>query len=421
MHDKIIKPSARDFRLMVLGQIISIMGSSLLRFALSLYVLDITGRADLFATLFAISNIPMILAPLGGAIADRFNRRNLMVIYDFSSSFIVLCLVFMMISGNASVLGIGVVMVLLSIITAMYTPSVSASVPLLVEEEKIESANGIVTAVQAMSSVAAPILGGFLYTAFGVNTLVIMSCIAFFLSAVMEIFIHIPFEKREQNGSFIQIVGSDLKDGFTYVIKQPFIRKAMVLAALLNFILSPMLIVGAPIIFKQTMQSTDAMYGVGMGLIQCASIIGALVVGVFSKWLKMKTIYRWFLAIAVLLLPMAFSVISPILSLGHTPSFVMFMVGGFIIAAILNLLSVFIVSKVQRKTPNENLGKVMAIIIGVAQCAAPVGQIVYGVLFETFRADVFIPIFIVSAVMLVLTIVTNRYLKNEDDFFRVQL
>ncbi|MBL1704266.1 MFS transporter, partial [Klebsiella pneumoniae] len=73
-----IKPSMKDFYLMVSGQIITILGSTLLRFALSLYVLDLTGRADIFAGLDAITSIPFLLAPLGGAIAYRFNRRNLM-------------------------------------------------------------------------------------------------------------------------------------------------------------------------------------------------------------------------------------------------------------------------------------------------------------------------------------------------------
>ena len=58
-------PSPKNFKLMVFGQIISILGSALLRFALSLYVLDTTGSEALFATMFAISNIPLLLAPLG--------------------------------------------------------------------------------------------------------------------------------------------------------------------------------------------------------------------------------------------------------------------------------------------------------------------------------------------------------------------
>ena len=96
MNEKLSNiPSPKYFNLMVLGQIISVLGAALLRFALSLYILDTTGSESLFAAMYAISNIPLLLAPLGGAIADRFNRRNLMVIFDFTSSAIVLCLIYL--------------------------------------------------------------------------------------------------------------------------------------------------------------------------------------------------------------------------------------------------------------------------------------------------------------------------------------
>lgn len=130
-----IKSFPKDFNLMVIGQIVSILGSTLLRFALSLYVLDITGRADIYATLYAISSVPLLLSPLGGAIADRFNRRNLMVIYDILSSVIIFCFLLLLSVGKTSVVLIGVVMVLLAIISAMYFPVVMASIPLLVTEK----------------------------------------------------------------------------------------------------------------------------------------------------------------------------------------------------------------------------------------------------------------------------------------------
>jgi MFS family permease len=172
------KPSPRDFNLVVLGQIISVVGSSLLRFALSLYVLDRTGRADIFASLYAISSIPLLLAPLGGALADRFNRRNLMVIFDLANGAIVLFLILCMQAGSTSIAVIGVVMVLLSIVGSFETPTTSASIPLLVEESKLEGANGIVQAVQALSGVAAPILGGILYRMIGVQQLTVIRCVA---------------------------------------------------------------------------------------------------------------------------------------------------------------------------------------------------------------------------------------------------
>jgi len=143
------KGFSKDFKILVFGQIISILGSALLRFALSLFVLDMTGRADLFAVLFAISSIPILLTPFGGALADRFNRRHLMVLFDVINSVIVLIFYLTLWTEYHSVLGIGVVMVLLSIISAMYSPAVMASIPLLVREQHLEQANGIVNGVQA--------------------------------------------------------------------------------------------------------------------------------------------------------------------------------------------------------------------------------------------------------------------------------
>ena len=407
------KPSAKNFNLMVLGQIVSVFGASLLRFALSLHVLEVTGSEVMFASLFALSNVPLLLAPLGGAIADRFNRRDLMVIFDFSSSAIIFGLMLLLpITGNSVVL-IGIVMVLLSVISALYTPAVTASIPLLVDEKKLEGANGIVGAVQALSQAAAPFLGGVLFNVMGMRKLVVFSCAAFFLSAVMEIFIKIPFEKRELHGHIVPAVMGDMKEGFIYVLKQSFILKSMILAALLNLILTPLFIVGAPIIFYLTMQSGNSLYGAGMGIINIASILGALTAGIFAKRLRMNTLYRLILAAAILLLPIALSVMPFMLRLGLYPSFILFMLCVVPIAMMLTLVSIFVITGVQKKTPNEYLGKVMAIIMAVAQCAAPAGQFVYGILFREFSRTVYISILLISAVLFVLALLSQRILKNE--------
>ncbi|MFJ8519700.1 MFS transporter [Lysinibacillus xylanilyticus] len=408
------KGFSKDFNLMVIGQIISILGSALLRFALSLYVLDITGRADLFAVLFAISSVPMLLAPLGGAIADRFNRRNLMVIFDFMSSIIVFIFFAMLTIGNSSVLLIGVVMVLLSFVSAMYAPTVMASIPVLVEEEKLEQANGIVNGIQALSNVAAPVLGGILYGLIGLKVLVIVSGVFFFLSAILEMFIHIPFMQREQNRHIIPTLVNDLKEGFSYVVKQSFIFKCMILAALLNLLLTPLFVVGVPIILRVTMQSSDTLYGVGMGLIDFATILGALSMGYFAKKMGINNLYIWIFITALLIVPMALSVTPPLLNIGYYPSYTLFVVSALLIAMIMTIISIYVITVVQKETPNENLGKVMAIIIAVSQCMAPIGQILYGVLFEAFSVKVYVPILIISIVMVVMAIATKRILRFEN-------
>ena len=90
MADRLFK---KDFTLLVIAQITSVLGSAILRFALNLYILDITGRVDVFAMIFALTEIPgIILAPFGGAVADRFSRKKIMVILDFFSSALIFLL-----------------------------------------------------------------------------------------------------------------------------------------------------------------------------------------------------------------------------------------------------------------------------------------------------------------------------------------
>ncbi|MGH0827237.1 MFS transporter [Bacillus pretiosus] len=408
-----IQSSLKDFHLMVSGQIITILGSTLLRFALSLYVLDITGRADIFAGLYAITSIPFLFAPLGGAIADRFNRRNVMVILDFINAAIVLSFIVLLLTESVSILLIGTIMFLLAVVSAMNSPVVMASIPQLVPEKKLEQANGIINGVQALSNIVAPVLGGILYGIIGLKMLVITSCLAFFLSAILEMFITIPFIKRIQEGHIVPTIVNDMKEGFLYVLKQPFILKAMLLAALLNLILTPLFVVGGPIILRVTMQSSDTMYGIGMGLIDFATILGALSIGFFAKKLQMKTLYNWMLIIALLVIPVALSVTPYILNLGYYPPFILFILSSLLIAMIMTIVSIYVITVVQKKTPNENLGKVMAFITAVSQCMAPIGQVVYGFMFEGFSTKIYLPIFSISFIMIIIAVVTKKILSNE--------
>lgn len=411
--DKINNSFNKNFNLMVLGQIISILGSSLLRFALSTYILDITGRADIFATLYAISNIPLLLSPIGGAIADRFNRRNLMVIFDFMSSIIILIFICLFSTLNDSIVLIGIVMILLSIISCMYQPTVQASIPLIVNEKDLEQANGIVNGIGALSSMFAPVLGGFLYGLIGIKMLLIISCISFFLSAVMEIFIYIPFNKRELNGDIVITIVSDMKKGFSYIIKQPYISKAMILAASLNLFLTPFLLVGIQYILRVTMHSSNNMYGIGIGIIEFSSVLGALSIGLFAKKMKMNTLYRWLMLISILMIPMAISISPSMLRLGYYPSFILLFICIIPVAMSMTIIAVFVLTIVQKQTPNELLGKVMATITAVSQCVAPVGQIMHGKLFEVFSLKVYIPIICMFIIMLLISILAKHLYKNE--------
>lgn len=402
------KGFSKDFKILVFGQIISILGSALLRFALSLFVLDVTGRADLFAVLFAISSIPILLTPFGGALADRFNRRHLMVLFDAISCVVVLIFYITLWTEYHSVLGIGVVMVLLSIISAMYSPAVIASIPLLVKEQHLEQANGIVNGVQALAGVAAPVLGGILYGMLGIKILVLVSGLLFFFTAIVEMFLTIPFEKRDDDGQLVLTLFKDIKEGFKYVVKQSFILKCTILAAFLNLLFTPLFIVGVPIILRVTLNVSDSLYGIGMGMIDLATIFGALTMGYFAKKLKINRLYVWVLLTAILVIPMAIAVIPPMLQIGYYASYLLFIGSALVMAMMMTIISIYVMTLVQKETPIENLGKVMAIMMAVSQCMAPIGQMGYGLLFETFRVNIFIPILTICMMMLLLALLTNR-------------
>lgn len=403
---KIVSP--KDFSCMVVGQIISILGSALIRFALSLYVLDLTGRADIFATLFAISNIALLLAPLGGAMADRFHRRNLMVIFDFISSAIVFLYCFYLFTQNVSLIFTGVVMVLLSIISAMYQPTVFASIPLLVEASKLEQANGIVNGVQALSNVAAPVIGGVLYGIVGIKALVFVSAVAFLGSAMLELFIYIPFVPRKRTAAWSTTLQSDLKCGFMYIRQKPLILKAMLLAAVLNLVLTPFFVVGGPIILKVILHSSDSMYGIGMGVINFATILGAFMIGVIASRLQMKTLYQQLFMITAFMFPMAITVAPFMTNRGFYPSYFLFLICAVPIAMIMTVISIYVITKVQKETPNELLGKVMATIAAVSQCAAPAGQCIYGIILQKFQSNLYLPILCIGLVLLLISIGTKR-------------
>jgi MFS family permease len=385
-------PPPQNFRLMVIGQIVTVFGSSLLRFALSLYVLDITGRADLFAVLLAISSVPVLLAPIGGAISDRWNKKNLMVLYDAICCTVAFGFLLLLIVGHTSLFVTGVVMVTLGIVGAMEMPNGMASIPQLVAEEKLESANGIIQAVQSLSGIIAPVVGGILYGAVGLQFLVTISGAAFALAAAVELFIKIPFVKRACTGGMLRTITLDLKGGFAYVWKDSFIRNLMMIAALLNLVLVPCFIVATPLILRITLNSGDTLYGVGMGIIEAAMI----------------------LAIALLFVPLASAVTPMTLGMGFLPSFALLLLCLSLMAAATTILSIFVITRIQMKTPGENLGKVMAIIQAAAQCAAPIGQLLYGFLFERFSSAVYVPLLLAGLLTSGIALIGKITLKKED-------
>lgn len=207
----------KDFPLIVIGQIVSLFGNGILRFALPLYLLRETGSSALFGIVTACSLLPMIvLSLLGGVLADNVNKRNIMVGLDFFTAAVITA--FYIFKGTMPTVPLfTITLMLLYGISGTYQPAVQASIPALVPKERILSASAIVNQIGALANFMGPIIGGMLYGVWGIKSILQVSIMCFLLSAVMELFLVIPFQKQAEKRSIGETVKNDLKESLHFL------------------------------------------------------------------------------------------------------------------------------------------------------------------------------------------------------------
>lgn len=375
---------SKDFILMAIGQIISLFGNQILRFALPLYLLNQTGSSALFGTISAISFIPMILLfPIGGIIADRVNKRNIMVILDFSTSALVFLFSITVNSYNIVPL-IAAAMLFLYAIQGAYQPAVQASIPVLVDNEHMMAANSIVDMISSLANMLGPVLGGLLYASVGLSPILYISAVCFFVSAVMEIFIHIPFQKRKHNGSMIVSGVRDMKDSFHFLIrKKPMLLKIAVSYGMISLLLCSLFNIALPVLFTQDLGFSEGvantLYGYSQGAIAIGSVLGGLLAGTLSRRLKAHTIPYNIIgcALCILVGGIALKILPSAMGI-----FGVLTISCSLLMVLSTLFQIQMMSYVQILTPDDLIGKVISCIICICMCSNPIGQFIYGIIFE---------------------------------------
>lgn len=396
----------RDFIMVVVGQIISLFGNSILRFALPLYLLNQTGSSSLFGVVVACSFVPMIvLGPVGGIFADRVNKKNIMVILDFATA--VLTFAFAMMLGNFDVVWlILVTMMILYGIQGAYQPAVQSSIPVLVPQENIMQANAIINLVNSFSGLIGPVVGGALFAFFGVYPILYVSIVCFMASAVMEIFIRIPFEKKKSCGNIFAIGFSDIRESLGYMVhEKPIILKLCFIVAVVNFFLTALVIIGLPVLITQILgfepETANRLYGYAEGVIAAGSLVGGMSAGILSKRLKVKNGYKTLLFCALTLLPIGLAVF---LNISNTSAYFLIMISCFVMMILATLFSVQIISYLQIIAPNDMIGKIISCASCIGMCATPLGQVIYGWLFEVFSGNVYVVIFVAMAITCLISV-----------------
>ncbi|MBD5490848.1 MAG: MFS transporter [Lachnospiraceae bacterium] len=405
---------SKDFTLVVIGQIISLFGNATIRFALPLYLLNLTGSSALYGTVTACAFIPAILlSPIGGIVADRVNKRNIMVILDFFTAAVILAFSLLMNGGNLILL-LTVTLMLLYGIAGAYQPSVQASIPALVGQDHFMAANSIINTISSFASLIGPVLGGVLYSAYGPKPVLWVCMVCFILSAVMEIFIKIPFRKQASKGGILKIVRTDFAESIRFIRKEkPVIGKALLVICGINLFLAAMIIVALPYLVTEVLNleasQANRLYGFAEGILAAGGLAGGIGAGIFADKLAIHKAGSLVIACAVCVFP-----ISAVLILFSSAiiNYIVITVCCFGIMVFSTIFTVQMMSFIQTETPQNLIGKVIAVILTVSMCAQPLGNALYGVLFEICKGREYAVVLFSGAVSLVIAIGARNIFKR---------
>lgn len=400
----------RNFTLLILGQVSSLTGNYTLKFALSMYVLEQTGSASIFAGMLSAALLPtVLLSPFGGILADRANRKHIMVALDALSGLSVLAAGLLLPLGR-ELWVIGALLVLLSVLAAFESPTVQACVPQMVSPQNLVQGNAVVSQISAVTSLATPFLGSLFYTAFGIGPVFAAAVVCFWLTALLECMIRLEYQKHPRTAGIGAIVREELAVSAHFLRReQPDILKLLLLAALAGMFVSGTAVVGFPYLVRTVLGLSATYYGAAESAMGAAAILGSLCAGLLGKKLRVRDLSAIFLSFGLSLFPIGLSFLLPVGRMARYGVLLFF----FCVCQLgVCIFSTYAITLIQQRTPEQLMGKVMSCVFTLSMCAQPVGQVVYGALFDCFSDSVYWVLISTGMLICLIAVASRGFLKR---------
>ncbi|HFN6895133.1 TPA: macrolide efflux MFS transporter Mef(H), partial [Enterococcus faecium] len=172
-----------------------------------------------------------------------------------------------------------------------------------------------------------------------------------------------------------------------------------------NLVLSAVLIVGLPILISEVLKMPDTLYGFSQSALSLGGLCGGILTALVASKLKLKNLYTLLLICSVSVLLMG---ISLFLELPAIVSYWVVTVMCFVAMGVSTMFVVQIYTLVQTQTPPQLVGKIMATLVAVAMCGQPIGQMVYGILFDVFIQETWVVMFVASIASIMISIYSKR-------------
>lgn len=369
----------KKFLVVWFGQFVSMLGSGISSFGLSLWIFMMTKSATSFAMTFLVQILPGILfAPLAGSFADRFHRKKIIIFTDSLDAVVKVFLVFLLLSKKMEVWMVYPITFISQSLGTFQNPAFNASIPLLVNKEDIPRANGLMQLIRSIQNMIAPIIAGALFAFIGLAGLFIIDFITFFVA----IFTILPqkFDQKiedNKNDNFAKTIVEDLKiAGRVLKSKQGFIS-LIVVFSILNFIANIVMVLLGPLV----MSNFDTkIYGLVNSISGVAMVIGGFFAGAIpSKEHKVKSVF-------LSLIISSFGMII----MGVHYHWIVIAIGMFIFMLPTPYANGTLGSLIQLKIENRMLGRVSALIDCLMKIITPLAIIISGFLAD----DVFNPLLV---------------------------
>jgi MFS transporter, DHA3 family, macrolide efflux protein len=270
------------FILVAVGQFVSLVGSSMTGLGLTVWAYETTGSATALALVGFFFLAPMlIISPIAGALVDRSNRKLMMMLSDLAAvigTFILLTLSYL---GILEVWHLYIVSAIEGTFQAFQWPAFSAAITTMVPKEQYGRANGLLSLAESGSGIFAPVLAGALLGIIGLNGILTIDIITFFIAIGTLLVVHVPQPMSTQVGEASR--GSIWKEsvfGFWYIIKRPSLLGLQLMFLSSNFFSSIAFTLMAAMVLART-----SMNELILGSVNSAAAIGGVIGGLLmSAW-----------------------------------------------------------------------------------------------------------------------------------------
>lgn len=362
------------FLLLWSGELISSIGSGLTTFGLAVYVFDLTGKASAVALITLLAFLPgLILSPVAGVLADRYDRRLLMILGDSLSAVGPAFILFCMLNGEAEVWQICVGVILSSLFSSLLDPAYKATVTDLLTEEQYTKASGLVQAAGSAKYLISPIIAGFLLTVSDIKLLLVIDLCTFFVTVISTLAVRsgLTSKKYEQGKSFI----SEFKDGWDAVTENCGVFVLVFMTSVITFFLGFIQTLSVPMILAFSDSVT-------LGTVETISASGMLVTSVIIGIFSIKRGYVKMLSVSLFFAGIFMAVF------GLRENIVLICVSGFLFFAMLPFANTSLDFLIRTNIENSVQGRAWGLIGVISQIGYVAAYAISGV----FADYVFTPL-----------------------------